>query len=94
MFFFVFEINSCADGENCDTYHYHEKAFHLYSSLIGVIKTANVNIITAITIMTATVKRFMVFSAKSIIAPSVVSKYFTRSKSKLASFPVSVLYFL
>ena len=57
MLFFVFEINCSADCENGNAYHYHEKAFHLYSSFRGVMKTANVNIITAITIVTATVKR-------------------------------------
>jgi hypothetical protein len=61
MLFFVFEVNCSADCENGNACHYHEKTFHLYSSFRGVIKTANVNIITAITIVTATAKKELWF---------------------------------
>jgi hypothetical protein len=58
----------------------------IYSSFRGVMKTASVNIITAIRDAINTFKQLKGFSDINSVAQRAVSKYFTISKSISANF--------
>lgn len=62
------------------------------SSFNGVMKTATVKIINAIPKAMAMLTGFNCFSAKSITAPRVVRRYFTRSKNRSATFSFFLAY--
>lgn len=86
MLFLVFEIYQSANSHNCNCYHYHKKSVHGQSSFAGVMTIAAAKITIAMKKdVNKTLKRCCSF-VKSIIAPIVVSKYFTKSKRRSATF--------
>ena len=86
VLFFVPEIDISSNCHNGNSDHYHKKSFHLQSSFIGVIKTPKAKTVMAITEVINKTLKFGASLLRSITAPIVVSKYFTRSKRRLATF--------
>ncbi len=86
VLFFIFKVNKCTDCHNSNGYHYNKKSFHLQSSFTGVITTANTKTNNAIADEIKSNFRLIAFSLSNVIAPMAVSRYFTRSKSRFATF--------